>query len=118
MKCTRCQSSNCCHRQAKKKRGFNQYQCQHCGKYFNEKTNSPYNFTQYPIDIIMIAVFFYYRYKLSFVDVIEMMALRGILVSHETIRQWVLRFGTEIGVQYRKRRWSIAGKNGIWISLI
>lgn len=33
----------------------------------------------------------------------EMLAARGILVSHETVRQWGLKFGREIADQLRRR---------------
>lgn len=88
MNCPSCKSSNILQRKAITKRGLIQYQCRHCGKYFNERTGSPYNFTHYPTDVILLVVFFYYRYKLSFVDVTEIMALRGIYLSHETVRLW------------------------------
>jgi len=35
-------------------------------------------------------------YKLSLVDVSELMAIRGILLSHETVRDWANRFGSDI----------------------
>ena len=74
------------------------------------KTGSPYNFTHYPVDVIKMAVFLYYRYKLSFADVSELMAIRGIMVSHETIRQWVLRCGADIGIKFSKGRWGVGRK--------
>ncbi len=110
MNCPSCDSSNILQRKAKTKRGFNQYQCRHCAKYFNERTSSVYNFTHYPPEIILMVVFFYYRYKLSFVDVTEIMALRGIIISHETVRQWAQRFGVDMGIKLRVRRWKNVGK--------
>ena len=110
MNCPRCDSSNILQRKAKTKRSFNQYQCRHCVKYFNECTRSIYNFTHYPSEIIRLVIFFYYRYKLSLVDVTEIMALRGIIISHETVRQWAQRFGVDIGIKFRARRWENVGK--------
>ena len=45
-------------------------------------------------DIIRRAVWMYFRFNLSFRDVEELMAERGIEVSYETLRQWVDKFGT------------------------
>jgi putative transposase len=40
-------------------------------------------------------VWLYFRFPLSLRMVEEMLAARGILVSHETVRQWALKFGQE-----------------------
>jgi len=54
--------------------------------------------------IIHRAVWFYFRFPLSFHDVEEMLAERGIDVSYETIRRWVLKFGSAIATNVRSRR--------------
>lgn len=46
--------------------------------------------------MISHAVWLYSRYPLSLRMVEEMLATRGIVVSHETVRQWGLKFGREI----------------------
>ena len=48
---------------------------------------------QFPPDIIRHAVWLYLRFTLSFRDVEDLLAERGIEVSYETIRRWVLKFG-------------------------
>ncbi|MGR3342227.1 MAG: IS6 family transposase, partial [Paracoccaceae bacterium] len=48
---------------------------------------------RFPPVIIQRAIWLYFRFPLSFRDVEEMMAERGIEVSYETIRRWVLKFG-------------------------
>jgi len=110
MNCHNCKSRNILERKSKTRRGLTQHQCRHCGKYFNERTGTAYNYTHYPTDIVMIVVFFYYRYKLSLVDVTEIMALRGVSLSHETVRQWSQRFGTDIGIKFRALRWGQVGR--------
>jgi transposase-like protein len=52
----------------------------------------------------MIAVFYYYRFKLSLNDVVILMAMRNIYLSHQTVASWVLRFGVDIGIKISKRR--------------
>ena len=44
-------------------------------------------------DVIRQAVWLYFRFTLSFRDVEEMLAQRGIDVSNETVRCWSLKFG-------------------------
>src|SRR5215203_7420537 len=66
----------------------------------------PLSFSGYrlPRDIIQRAVWMYLRFTLSFRDVEELLAERGITVSHESIRRWVLTFGPAIARRLRARR--------------
>jgi hypothetical protein len=50
---------------------------------------------RFPPELISYTVWLYYRFPLSLRMVEEMLAFRGIEVSHETIRQWGLKFGQE-----------------------
>jgi putative transposase len=59
---------------------------------------------RFPPVIIQRAVWLYFRFPLSFRDVEEMLAERGIDVSYETIRRWVLKFGPGIATRVRSRR--------------
>src|SRR6201981_827396 len=54
---------------------------------------------RYPAEIISCAVWLYFRFPLSLRMVEEMLAARGISVTHETIRQWGLKFGREFANQ-------------------
>ena len=60
---------------------------------------------------MLLTVFFYYLYKLSLVDVTEMMALRGFSISHETVRLWSQLVGTNIGIKFHVRRKGCCGKD-------
>lgn len=48
---------------------------------------------RFPPDVIRQAVWLYFRFTLSFRDVEEVLAQRGIDVSNETVRCWSLKFG-------------------------
>ena len=50
---------------------------------------------RFPPELISYTVWLYFRFPLSLRMVEEMLAFRGIEVSHETIRQWGLKFGQE-----------------------
>src|SRR6266851_9381179 len=54
---------------------------------------SPYRGYRFPPEIIAHAVWLYFRFHLSFRDVQDLRAERGIVVSHETIREWCTKFG-------------------------
>jgi DDE superfamily endonuclease len=49
-------------------------------------------------------VWLYHRFPLSFREVEEMMLARGVVVSHETIRQWCRKFGQTYANGLRRRR--------------
>ena len=48
---------------------------------------------RFPPDIISYAVWVYYRFNLSYRDVEDLLAERGITVSREAIRHWCMKFG-------------------------
>ena len=58
----------------------------------------------------MLAVHYYYRFKVSLNDVVELMAIRGFSLSHQTIHNWVQTFGVELGLKLRCRRKGMSGK--------
>ena len=57
-----------------------------------------------PADVIRHAVWLYLRFTLSYRDVEELLAERGLDVSYETIRRWVLKFGLQFARNLRARR--------------
>src|SRR5450755_1569029 len=70
-------------------------------------TNLPvpdYKGFRYPAEIISHAVWMYFRFSLSFRDVEELLAARGIAVTYETVRQWCLKFGQTYANELRRRR--------------
>ena len=64
---------------------------------------SPYAGHRFPAEVISHAVWLYFRFPLSLRMVEEMLATRGIVVSHETVRQWALKFGQGFANQIRRR---------------
>src|SRR3954462_7795326 len=64
---------------------------------------SPYAGYRFPAEVISHAVWLYFRFPLSLRMVEEMLAARGIIVSHETVRQWALKFGQAFANQIRRR---------------
>ena len=59
---------------------------------------------RYPAEIIAHCVWLYYRFPLSFREVEELMLVRGVIVSYETIRQWCAKFGPVYAAGLRRRR--------------
>ncbi len=58
---------------------------------------------RFPAEVISHAIWLYFRFTLSLRMVEEMLAARGIEVSHETVRQWALKFGQSSANQIRRR---------------
>ncbi len=59
---------------------------------------------QFPPDVIRHAVWLYLRFTLSYRDVEEMLAERGLDLTYETVRRWVTSFGPLFARELRKRR--------------
>jgi putative transposase len=59
---------------------------------------------RYPVEIINHCVWLYFRFPLSFREVEELMLVRGVVVSYETIRRWCATFGPAYANQLRRRR--------------
>lgn len=64
-------------------------------------TSPLYRNHRFPPEIISHAVWLYHRFTLSFRDVEELLAARGIVVSYEVVRQWALKFGPEFAKKLR-----------------
>ena len=62
-----------------------------------------YSGYRFPPEIIRQAIWLYLRFTLSFRDVEDLLAERGIAISYETVRRWVNHFGPIIAVELRKR---------------
>src|SRR3974377_66671 len=67
------------------------------------KRSSRYSGYRFPSEIISYAIWAYHRFSLSFRDVEDLLAERGITVSYETIRVWCQKFGADY-VRKLKRR--------------
>jgi putative transposase len=65
---------------------------------------------RFPAEIISHAVWLDFRFPLSLCMVGEMLAARGIVISHETVRQWALKFGQAFANQIRRRLPRAGGK--------
>ena len=59
---------------------------------------------RFPPNVIRHAIWLYLRFTLSYRDVEDLLAERGLIVSNETIRRWVLKFGPKIARNLRQAR--------------
>ena len=91
------------------KLGYKRHCCDGCGRTFNERTGTPYNFLEYPTDIVLLVVLWRLRYNLTLRDLSEMFLERGLVFTHEAVREWEARFAPLMAEELRKRR---NGKRG------
>jgi putative transposase len=59
---------------------------------------------RFPPVVIQHAVWLYLRFTLSYRDIEDLLAERGLYISYETVRSWVLKFGPVIARRLRRRR--------------
>jgi putative transposase len=59
---------------------------------------------RYPSQIISHAIWLYHRFTLSFRDIEELLASRGIIVSYESIRQWCLKLAPDLAKKLKKKQ--------------
>ena len=82
----------------------------------NHARDPLYRRHRFPAEVIGYAVWLYFRFPLSLRMVEEMVAARGIIVSHETIRCWAEKFGREFSKRIAAARRFVA-INGISMRL-
>ena len=70
-----------------------------------------YKHFRFPIVVISQAIYLYNRFSLSYRDVSDLLLERGIEVSHQTIKDWNIRFGGLFADEIKKRRRT---PNGRW----
>ncbi len=66
--------------------------------------SSPYRRHRFPAEIISHCVWLYFRFALSFRDVEEIMAMRGVTLTYEAIREWSLKFCQTYANELRRKR--------------
>src|SRR4051794_36232557 len=111
MRCIGCGSAAVSERTERTAQGYRRFRCRDCGKQFNERSESLLNRTQYPSDVIALVVLWRLRYKLSLRDLPEMFLIRGIVFSHEAVRDWEAKLTPALAEGLRRRRRGKVGKS-------
>ena len=57
----------------------------------SKQSQNPFKWRHFEADIILLCVRWYLHYALSYRDLEEMMAERGIAVDHSTVHRWVIK---------------------------
>ena len=91
VQCIRCRSE-ATRRDGKTRLGGQRWRCADCQRRFTARSPSAFSRHGTPDDVIALAVRWYVRYRLSYADVAEWLAERGLTVDRSTIYRWVQRF--------------------------
>jgi putative transposase len=74
------------------------------------KQSGAFSGHRFPPEIIAYAVWAYHLFPMSLRDVEDLLAARGVVVSYETIRAWVAKFGLQYAKAIRRDRPKVADK--------
>ena len=97
-------------RNGRDRRCRQKFACRSCRCTFTEHSASAFSGYRWPADIILTAVRWYLAYPLSSRQVLELLAERGIDVSHRTVLDWVQAFGPRLAAAVRRRRPPVGGR--------
>jgi putative transposase len=111
MTCPHCGSAATTERADRTALGYRRFRCHDCQRGCNERTGTPFNRLQYPTDMICSVVLWRFRYKLSLRDLAEMFLQRGIILTHEAVREWEHRLAPFFSEALRKRRYGTVGNS-------
>jgi putative transposase len=111
MNCPHCASPIIKEQTKKTSLGYRTFRCSDCKRTFNERTGTPFNYLEYPTDLVLLVVLWRLRYKLSLRDLAEMFLERGFAFTHEAVRDWEERFAPLIAEQLRIKRRGQAGQS-------
>ncbi|MBK4723026.1 hypothetical protein JJL56_29660 [Azospirillum sp. YIM DDC1] len=88
MHCPHCHSMATTERSDRTAHGYRRFRCWKGGRQFNERTGSALNRRQIPTDIVFLSVLWRLRLKPSLRNSAEILLLRGLVFSHEAVREW------------------------------
>src|SRR5215471_18398686 len=91
MECSYCQLSTTTERPETTARGYRQVRCRVCERGFNERTGSVFHRVHYPPNVVCLVVLWRVRYRLSLRDLAEMFLERGMVFTHEAVREWEVK---------------------------
>ncbi len=111
MRCPYCQSTAITERPDRTALGYRRWRCRDCQRGCNERTGTPFNRLQYPTDVVCLVVLWRFRYKLSLRDLAEMFLQRGLVFTHETVREWESKLAPLVREVLRKRRHGKVGNS-------
>ena len=112
MDCVCCGSAAATERPERTARGYRRFRCRDCGKQFNQRSGGLLNRAHYPSDVIALVVLWRLRYRLTLRDLGEMFLQRGLVFSHEAVRDWEAKLAPLLADELRRRQRGRGGASG------
>jgi IS6 family transposase len=107
--CVRC-GSGATRRDGRTRLGGQRWRCATCRRRFTARSSSAFSRHGFLDDVIALAVRWYVRYRLSYADVAEWLAERGVAVDRSTVYRWVQRFLPRFQEAARAQRTTVGGR--------
>ena len=104
MDCVCCGSAAVTERPERTAEVYRRFRCRDCGRQFNEPSAGVLNRAQYPSDVIALVVLWRLLYRLTLRDLCEMFLHRGLVFSHEAVRDWDAKLAPALAGELRRRR--------------
>ncbi len=111
MPCPHCAATATTEQPRRTALGYRTFRCRACRRTCNERTGTPFTHLQYPTDVVLLVVLWRLRYKLSLRDLAEMFLPRGVVFTHEAVREWEVRFAPLLADRLRAKRRGQAGSS-------
>ena len=107
-----CGSAAVAERPERTARGYRRFRCRSFRRQFNGRSAGLLNRAHYPSDVIALVVLWRLRYRLTLRDLSEMFLVRGIVFSHEAVRDWEAKRAPVLAGELRRRRRGKGGARG------
>ncbi len=111
MPCPHCAASATIEQARRTALGYRTFRCRACHRTCNERTGTPFNHLQYPTDVVLLVVLWRLRYKLRLRDLAELFLPRGVVFTHEAVRDWEARFAPLLAERLRAKRRGQGGRS-------
>lgn len=99
--CPHCSNTRT-HKDGRDRAEKQRYRCSACKRSFTDRTGTPFANHRWPSDVIVMAVRWYFCYRLSAANVRNLLAERGLDVSRQTVADWVQKFSVLLAVAARR----------------
>ncbi len=109
MPCPHCAATATAEQPRRTALGYRTFRCRACRRVFNERTGTPFNHLQYPTAVVLLVVLWRLRSKLSLRDLAELFLPRGVVFTHEAVREWEGRCAPLLTDRLRAKRHGQAG---------
>lgn len=111
MPCPHCTSTTTRQRSTRTQLGERAFRCLTCRRSFNARTGTPVKHLMFPTDSVLQGVRWRLRSTLRLRDLAEMVLARGVVFTHEAVREWEARVAPLLADQVRATRQGQAGRS-------